>query len=963
MTARRLLPPLLLLLLLAAAAGDSQGRRSAAPAEPTAAASTAPRITAPLAIRPLRRAAGTRRAVQLRPAVFAADTDGPVPSTPAAPVPLVAGTDVTLVRPVALPHDTVDTVPPARRSAGRPLSTALDAHLTPAAPPRATRRGDPDPIILELLLGRIASRTVEGYRIGQRALIPLSAFLEMAELRGTRRPDGSLEAVVQPGNVPLVLDPASRTLRVGKTRRVLAADELVVGAQDLFVSTDVLVGAFGLEFDVSWPDLQVVVVEPSALPVARRLRRETMMRARLSHASEAAYTGLRLGVPRAGVDGLVLDYSVLTPTNSLDGTSYATNLGLDVLGGSLALGLQSQGSASRSPRVDASWTGIWRENPWLSQLRLGDGFATGPRGRNLRGFSMGNSPYVRPATLGSLPFSGMLGQGWTVEAYRGGRLIGFDSVNALGQFSFDVPIQYGENPVDFVAYGPFGEVREFNQTYRALTDGLPARRLEYGISAGQCRTRLCTASGNVDVRYGLTTRWTLRAGVDQFWRDSAGGLTHGYVGALGALTNAILVEGEAVQDAVVRGAVRFEPSVNLQVGVEANRFAQGVKAPILTPAGRRNQVTVNAFFRPWGARGSTYFDASLDRIHADGGDLTSARLGGSVQVAGVRVVPAVRLQQQHGAGPVQHQTFLGVNAFILPQPSLGPALGGVTARASLEYEKGVGAAAASAYLSRTLTRGLRAEVGTSWYRGLRGPEFSLLFAAELPSVRSYTTMTAGGGQEARGIQYVTGSAIYNPARGGVDFSGSPGLARGGVTGRVFLDLNGNGHFDRGEEPLEGVRVVVGPVFAMSDAHGTYRVWDLLPYEPTAVTVDSLSLGSPLWVPAFAMASIEPSPNRYRTLDVPVLPGGVLEGRVTTASGLPAAGATLVLTHPQSGEQRLVRTFSDGTYYLLGVRPGEWQLSVDAKCLEIYRATAPVLRFTVAGNRDGATLSGLDIQLR
>ncbi len=32
-------------------------------------------------------------------------------------------------------------------------------------------------------------------RIGQRALIPLSAFLEMAELRGSRRPDGSLPEI------------------------------------------------------------------------------------------------------------------------------------------------------------------------------------------------------------------------------------------------------------------------------------------------------------------------------------------------------------------------------------------------------------------------------------------------------------------------------------------------------------------------------------------------------------------------------------------------------------------------------------------------------------------------------------------------------------------------------------------------------------------------------------------------
>ena len=45
----------------------------------------------------------------------------------------------------------------------------------------------------------------------------------------------------------------------------------------------------------------------------------------------------------------------------------------------------------------------------------------------------------------------------------------------------DLPIEYGENPVDFIAYGPFGEIREFNETYRLRTDALPAHRFEYGV--------------------------------------------------------------------------------------------------------------------------------------------------------------------------------------------------------------------------------------------------------------------------------------------------------------------------------------------------------------------------------------------------------------------------------------------------------------------------------------------------
>lgn len=847
-------------------------------------------------------------------------------------------------------------------SAGRLRSPAP---LAAASTPAASQRVAAEPVLIELQLGRIANRTVEAYRAGDQALVPLSAFFELAELRSSRRADGAIEAMVQPGNVPLVLEPASRTLRLGGEKLSLAPDEMVATDHDVFVSTRVLARAFNLEWDVSWPDLQVSVPEPGTLPVARRIRRESLLRARLLSSSSPEYAGLRLGLERSRLKGLVFDYSLLTPTTGFGAGAYSTALGFDLFGGALSLGVQSQNGTGRPPRTEASWTGIWRESPWLSQVQLGDGISTGPRSRSLRGAAISNSPYTRPSILGNVPFTGQLGAGWTVEAYRGGRLIGFDSVNALGQYSFDVPVQYGENPLDFVAYGPFGEVREFNQTYRLRNEGLPARRFEYGLSAGDCRTDRCSATGNLDLRYGLSTRLTARAGLDQFWRDSVGSLTHPYVGLLGSITNALTVEGEAVGRAVLRGVVRYEPSVNLSVQAEAHRFARGLTDPILTPQGRLSQTTLSAFFRPVSRMGANYLEASLDRVHALGGDLTSGRLGASFQVAEVRVIPTVRFQHQSITGAAAFdQTFLGVNTFVLPHPSLGKVLGSMTARTTLEFERGVGAASASGFVGMPLMRGLRAETGATWFRGSRGPGFSLLIAAELPSVRSYTTVTAGGGSRAMGSQYTTGSAIYNPSRGGLDFSGTPALSRGGVTGLVFLDLNGNGKFDAGEQPLPGVRVVVGPAFAFSGADGAYHVWDVLPYEPVPVTVDSATLASPLWVPAFAAAMVEPAPNRYRRLDIPVLPGGVIEGRVVWRSGSGTTGGlVLVLSHRKSGERRLITTFGDGSFYTIGMRPGAWELAVDPRSLAAVHATAEVLHFTIASNVDGASVEGLQVELR
>lgn len=827
------------------------------------------------------------------------------------------------------------------------------------------QQAEPEPVLVELELGRIASRTVEAYRSGDAALVPLLTFFDLAEVKATRRPDGGIEALLQPGNVPLEVDPATGVFRVGKRKLELSPDQFLVRAADLYVDASVLGPVFEVEWEVSWPDLQVVVVDPSNLPIARRVRRDALARAQLASAETPQYLGAAVPLPRSRFDGVVFDYSLLTQSSGLEGSAYSALLGMDVLGGGLAVGLESQPDGS-GPRSMVSWTGVWRDKPWLAQLQLGDGIASGPRPRTVRGFSVTNSPWQLPEYVGMIPFGGQLGTGWTVEAYRGGRFIGFDSVNALGRFSFDVPVQYGENPVDFIAYGPFGEVRQFNQTYRAFGLGVPAGKLWYGASLGACRTTRCSGNGNVDLRYGINTRWTIRAGYDAFWRDDETMLNHPYAGVVGSLGNAFQVEAEAVANATMRGLLRFMPSVDLQLQVEANRFTRGVVDPILTPQGRLDQLTFYGFYRPVSTLGAWYLEASVDKIRGVSSDAISSRVGASMQVSSFRLMPAVRLQQETlvTGGPRISSTFLSLNTFLLPMPRLGPVLGRMTARTSLDWQTGVGVASASAYVGLPITRWIRTEVGGAWYAG-RSAMVQVLAALEFPTIRSYTTATAGGGGPSMVSQNISGSAIYNPTRRGVDFSANPAITRGGVAGRVFLDANGNGQMDTGEQPLPDVRVVVGPVFAFTDSAGMYHAWDVMAFEPMPVTVDSMTLASPLWVPAFARTVVEPAPNRYSRVDIPVLPGGTIEGRVTLPSGAPASGGiVLVMRHRESGERRLLSTFGDGGFYAIGVRPGEWELTVDTKCLEtLGLVSAAPVTFTMLAEAEGAAVEGLEVRFQ
>src|SRR5215510_2746632 len=220
-------------------------------------------------------------------------------------------------------------------------------------------------------------------------------------------------------------------------------------------------------------------------------------------------------------------------------------------------------------------------------------------------------------------------------------------------------------------------------------------------------------------------------------------------------------------------------------------------------------------------------------------------------------------------------------------------------------------------------------------------------------------MSAGPGTPASVSQLVQGSVLWDRAAGGFTAAPGPSIARAGVAGRVFRDDNQNGRYDPGEPLLTGVRVIVGTRPVVSDSNGEFRVWDLLPFEPVNVLVDSMSIDSPLLVPAFAMATLVPNPNRFRPLDVPIVAAGVIEGRIwRAASGSrePVGAIPLVLIDHRGGTRRQFAAFSDGTFYLMGVKAGDYELTAEDG------AMTGSVRFTLTADAAAAGRSGLELVL-
>ncbi|NNG15955.1 MAG: hypothetical protein HKM89_05680 [Gemmatimonadales bacterium] len=845
------------------------------------------------------------------------------------------------------------------------VPTQLDAD---AASPPVTSPDEAEPIIVQLRLGRLVSRTVSGFRVEDDALIPLTQFLDLAEVSYQVHDDSRLDATFQPSGRRLSIDPARYKVQMDGRFVQTGPSQLVYQDGEYYIATGLLGGVLGLRFHVNWSDLRVTLLDAEGLPIARRIRRERARHALLRQ-SGGLEPDLTLGPRRNRWDGLVMDYSWLLPSDDpLAGSLYRVGLGTNAFGGSLTLSAESVGEAGTGDvRMRGSWSGVWQEDPWLKQLRLGDGFATGPQFRSIRGVSVTNSPFIRSSILGTIVYDGRLDPGWQVEAYQQGRLVAFDSVGTTGLYGVELPVQYGENPVDLVAYGPFGEERRFNRTYRVSRSLLPRGRWEYGAAAGECVTLKCEGTLNADIRYGATERVTFRAGFDRFWRGTLPDLDHPYVSVAASPTNAWTLEVEGALKAFGRGVLRYEPSIDLRISAEVIGFAQRTTAPLLTSPAQRSTMVLQGFYRPNRENRAWYFEGSVNRSHTASGTFTRATLGASARAHGVQFLPFVRWEwNQPELGATSLQSFAGVTAFFAPTSAWARSLGRFWIRTDLEFQTSLSPTRAALAVTRSLGLGSRIEAGVRWQRGGLGTTFTLALTSELSSLLSSTAVTAPVGGRVTGYQLVRGSAVWNQAAGRVEFTPGPSLDRGGVSGWVFLDENANGLKDPGEHGVPHVRVLIGSSVAQTDSTGRYGQWDLVPFEPFLVQIDSLSLRNPLFVSQYEAVSIVPSPNSYRVLDLPLIESGVIEGRVlreVDGAAMPAGALVLVLTNLETGEQSEITTFSDGEFYALGVRPGEYQLSVSPGFLDFRNEAAEPVLLQVEATPGGATLQGIELIIR
>jgi hypothetical protein len=790
-------------------------------------------------------------------------------------------------------------------------------------------------------------------------LLPLRRYLELTEIPLVDyAQDVSATALVEPGGIEVRFVPDSGALFRGDSLLEIDPLDAVWWDSELFVATAVLDRTFGVSTRMEWASLSAVVGQTSRLPVVRRARRERR-HALLDRPVRPGVPPLIAPQPQALADGGVLEWSLTSATRDpIDNLSLSLGAGARLWGGSVELKHQLQNvEGSATSDVRASWSRAWPEQRWLRQVRIGDVLSNGLRSRLVRGAVVTNAPFIRSSEFDVEQVLGQLPAGWEVELYQRGRLRGYDEVDALGVFRVPLQLRYGQNPFELVLYGPGGEVIRESRTIRVPFSRLPAGSLEYAVATGGCRFEPCRGLLSTDVRYGLTSGITVQGGSDYFWREAQGGLWQPYAAASAALLPSVRLTGEAVYHGHLRGSFGLEPTPHLRLDVSHTLFSEAGSAFSGNVLERR-RTDGSLFWRPRGLTGSLYFQLVAQHSTGPSRSRSFQRVSATTRRGRVRYTLGVRHDLfSTMSTPGEHRTGLDLGAeAILGGPITW--LRETFAQGVVGYDAGDGLSAIRFTLGRQIANKIRLDAGMGWLRE-GGSSLEIGFTTVLRGPRFGTRNRVSSGSGTYGIVFMDGSMVVDPDTRSVFWSDGRDLGRAGIAGVIYIDENGNGMRDADEAGLVGIPVSVGGWYDETDGLGRFSAWDLYPFEASFVRIDTLAFDDPRLVLPNPVVRVNPTPNSFLTIEVPVVVGAEVSGYVLEGyDGL--AGFPVVMHNLSTGQSTTLTTFSDGAFYKVGVLPGDYEIRIPEGYLEQIDAAATSLLITIPAGYGDKRIEDLTI---
>ena len=563
---------------------------------------------------------------------------------------------------------------------------------------------------------------------------------------------------------------------------------------------------------------------------------------------------------------------------------------------------------------------------------------------NAFGLRVSNRPYGRITNLSTTDITGLQQPGWDVELYLNGIFIGSQTVGEDGQYNFlQQPLQIGENRFTLRFFGLQGQRDELEELYVLDPAAAVGGKLIYDASLAKQDVNFADffdneqASNdyyrvNLHLEKGLSQNLSLTGDYSQY--HFSDGELHSFIQpGVRLFWGKTLFNLNHLQDLSAGSQSQFNVSRGLGQGgnhvfnysfqTQTEDFATDANS--LTSVRQLHSIGVNGRFT---APALSYSGAASFTDRYDGTSSESVSLSLSKRFGRLSLNNNLIYSMNHQADNSSSNSMQGLaNAGVNWQKFFLRGGLGYTIEPNSEIDTGF--LDGQWNISNDFTTQLRYSYNAETDQG---SEKMILNWRNSNFVTSFIVEHAQDDWRGQvNLQFSLGS---NPITREAFMSSARISNSGALAAQVFEDLNNNQMLDENEPLIENAEVVAVQQHrrAKTDEQGMVMLTGLRGTQVTDIKVTHKSLEDPFWIPSIEGISFLPRPGLVKTLLIPVVTAGEVEGTIKYSQDLfnspfEQGRVPLVLTNKDNGKEIETESTYDGFFLFETIPPGNYSLQV------------------------------------
>ncbi len=733
------------------------------------------------------------------------------------------------------------------------------------------------------------------------------------------------------------IDVNAGTAQIQKRTLQLTPQDYVAEQRELYLRIGFVNDLFGLDFRYSSRRVSVELRNTLNLPGYRTLVRKRRREREAAAKKALPEPGYYLGRTPTFLGAGRLDWTAQSQIakSKVQFSSYNVSLGLQALGGDLTMRL----IGSYQPRFTRNDLREQLRYPFLGnnelqQVIFGDIITSGLAPRSMFGAEVTNRPLALRYSYSREVFRGTFDPNVDVQVTNVASGIQYFQTNGEGGYQFEFPELYGQGDLEIRAFDQWGQEHVLRYRMNIPQTLVPAGEVQYSLSAGRIRppSNMYVSSNSVD--WGISSALTVGTIIDYYNADVAREKIYTGITATSRLAQGLIFDGVVAPNAFGRAGLNWIFYSTAQFSLTGTKFSHN---QFFNPSNLDNQMTLSfrlpVNFNSTHISYDFFLEQSIYQLYKDRTIQVAAN--GAFGILYPTISAQAIWRTDYNTDQTDLTALSSTSSFNMNLPP------GIIFQPAMTYDHILHRVeAVRAILSRRFPNSIRVAISYNRFPQLSSYNFGVTLEYYFPFLRAEAgTFTSGAGQ----YQYSgfgSGSVTFDPRVPMMYFDNRTNFVGfGGAVVRPFVDENGNGVRDKGEQLIDKARIFFGNVTRGTRPIGSpadkLTLTRLPYYEEFDVYLDPQSLDNPIWVPMYSTTRLLSEPNYVRQIDIPVVYGGFVRGTVMITNGAtrPAETIQLLLKSTDGAEggrlkvSRTTSTFSTGEFEFAGVPPGKYRIEL------------------------------------